>query len=29
MAYNNPTKKARPVITAAITPYTIPLGADT
>jgi hypothetical protein len=29
MAYNNPTKKAIPVIIAAITPYTMPLGADT
>jgi len=28
MAYNNPTKKAIPVIIAAITPYTMPLGAD-
>lgn len=29
IAYSKPTKKARPVIIAAITPYTIPFGADT
>ena len=29
MAYNNPMKNARPLMIAAITPYTIPLGADT
>jgi hypothetical protein len=29
MAYKRPTKKAKPVTTAAITPCTIPLGAET
>jgi hypothetical protein len=27
--YNRPRKKANPVIIPAITPHTIPLGADT
>jgi hypothetical protein len=29
IAYSSPTKKASPVIIAAMTPYIIPLGAET